>query len=226
MKFRFVCATRESPAGFAANTALGRSLALYRAPIIELRLFANNSRGLPALYNEALKEAAGDPALLIFIHDDVYLCDFYWPGHVLEALGQFDVVGIAGCTQRAARQPAWCFVDERLTWAPLATLSGAVGHGMGFPPARVDVFGPPRQAVKLLDGVLLAVRSETLLSRAIVFDERFDFHFYDMDLCRQAEAKNLRMGTWDISAIHQSVGDYESPAWKAACAQYLEKWRS
>jgi hypothetical protein len=55
-KFRFVCATRETQQQFA-NTALGRSLALFPFPFIELRLFPSNATGLPKLYNIALRES-------------------------------------------------------------------------------------------------------------------------------------------------------------------------
>ena len=40
-KVRVVCATRETTEGFAARSALGRSLRLY-APLFELRLFPGN----------------------------------------------------------------------------------------------------------------------------------------------------------------------------------------
>jgi hypothetical protein len=79
--------------------------------------------------------------------------------------------------------------------------------------------------VKLLDGVLLAAHSETLISKNLRFDERFDFHFYDLDFCRQAEAKHLRLGTWPLSLIHESAGQFGSPAWREAYAKYLDKWK-
>jgi hypothetical protein len=91
-------------------------------------------------------------------------------------------------------------------WDDSGNLSGSVAHGTGFPPTVLNRFGPPGKAVKLLDGFFLAVRSETLLSKGIRFDESFDFHFYDMDFCRQAEQHGLRMGTWTLSAIHESGG--------------------
>jgi GT2 family glycosyltransferase len=121
--------------------------------------------------------------------------------------------------------PAWLFTDTDMT-RDEEYLSGVVGHGTGFPPEDITVFGPPFQEVKLLDGVMLIARSETLLSKGISFDERFDFHFYDMDFCRQAELQNLRMGTWSISVIHESAGAFGSPAWHAAYRRYLEKWGS
>lgn len=225
LKFRLVCATRESRDGFFANTALGRSIPSVVAPYAELTLFDRNATGLPSLYNAAIRDAAANPAVLIFIHDDIHLCDFFWPYHLLAALRAFDIVGLAGNKRRVPRQPSWAFVDDRFTWDDRSNLSGLVAHGKLFPPDNVRNFGPPGQEVKLLDGLLLACRSEILLANDVFFDERFDFHFYDMDFCRQAETKGLRMGTWALSVIHESRGLLGSPVWRAAYAQYLEKWR-
>ena len=224
VKFRIISATRYSREDFFARSALGRSLPLY--PFVELRLFADNSTGLPALYNTALREAASDPALLVFVHDDVHLCDFFWHKHLYEGLQAFDIIGVAGNKRRAPRQSAWLFLDERLTPDAMHNLSGLIAHGNGFPPQRLDFFGPPCQEVKLLDGVVLAAHSNTLLSRGVGFDERFDFHFYDMDFCRQAETQGLRMGTWNLSLIHESVGNAGGPSWQRAYAHYLNKWQS
>jgi GT2 family glycosyltransferase len=225
--FRFVCATREPAADFAAKTALGRSLAPYlSSPLVEVRLFAENRVGLPQLYNQAIREAAARPAVLIFIHDDVHLCDFFWAMHVLAGLRSFDVIGLAGSKHRAPRQPSWYYIDERFTPEAPENMSGIVAHGNGFPPANVSCYGAPRQQVKLLDGLFLAVQSQTLLANRLEFDERFDFHFYDMDFCRQAEARNLRLGTWTISVVHESGGNLGSPEWRSGYARYLEKWQS
>jgi hypothetical protein len=225
-KFRIVCATRENASEFAVKTALGRSLALFPYPDVELRLFPSNISGLPVVYNIALREAALDPAILIFIHDDACFYDFFWPYHIAEALRAFDIVGLAGNRRRAAGQPAWRFLDEKLTRDEKSNLSGIVAHGSTWPPDYVSYYGPPYQQVKLLDGVLLAAAAETLLSKGITFDERFDFHFYDLDLCRQAELRQLKLGTCSVSVMHASDGKFGTPGWRAAYAEYLKKWRS
>jgi hypothetical protein len=226
VKFRVVCATRATREDFATRTPLGRSLALFPYPFVELRLFASNSTGLPALYNTALREAAGDPAVLVFIHDDVYLFDFFWPNHILEALRMFDIVGLAGNKRRVAGQPAWRFLDDKLTRDNRENLSGIVAHGSQWPPQYVSYYGAPYQQVKLLDGLMLAGASETLLSKGMTFDERFDFHFYDLDFCRLAESKNLRLGTCSMSVMHASDGDFTAPGWKVAYDHYMRKWQS
>jgi GT2 family glycosyltransferase len=228
-KIRLVCATRLSNDAFFIQTALGRSVVLYQTiPVpgkIELRLFQSNTQGLSAVFNAAIEEARADPAILVFIHDDLFLCDFYWPHHLLAALQHFDVVGLAGNKRRVPGQPSWMYLDEQLTRDDFANFSGIIGHGDGFPNLReLSVYGEPGQEVKLLDGVMLAARSQTLIEHGLSFDARFTFDFYDLDFCRQAELSRLRMGTWAISAIHQSGGHVGCPSWREAYEQYLKKY--
>jgi len=47
---------------------------------------------------------------------------------------------------------------------------------------------------------------------------------YDMDFCRQAELKDLKMGTWDISVLHDSLGRLGTDSWNAGYKKYLDKW--
>jgi GT2 family glycosyltransferase len=221
---RFVCATRVGRAQFDTETALGRSLSLYRKSVLfELDLYESNSRGLPLAYNQSIEDARARPAALVFVHDDVFLSDFYWHERILRGLEHFRLVGVAGNRRRVPRQQAWAIADARLGW-DAEHLSGVVAHGGGFPSENVIYFGAPRQECKLLDGVLLAANSETLHEHGIRFDTRFDFHFYDMDLCRQFEAKGLSMGTWPIGLIHQSVGPTDSPEWRKALGVYRAKY--
>jgi GT2 family glycosyltransferase len=224
VKVRIVCATRAARESFAGATALGRSLSLLRPAGVELRLFPGNTAGLPSVYNSAIAESAADPAILLFMHDDVHLCDFHWTDTLNGALERFAVAGVAGNRRRVARQPGWRFLDERFTRDRRENLSGTVGHGHGFPAERVDVYGPAGQQVMLLDGVLLAARSETLHAKALRFDEQFDFHFYDLDFCRQAERAGLSMGTCAVSLIHESKGSFGGEGWRRGYERYLSKW--
>ncbi|MEN9773900.1 MAG: hypothetical protein RL322_970 [Pseudomonadota bacterium] len=230
---RFVCATRLSAAEFETGCALGRSLALYRSQfgaLFQTRLFAENAEGLPTVYNRAIDESDNHPALLVFIHDDVWLTDLFWPSRFHEALTQFDLVGVAGSRRRLPGQLSWGLVrktEGSIGWDDREYLSGCVAHG---PRTETPViqsvghFGPARVEVKLLDGVLMLAHSQTLIQRGLRFDPRFDFHFYDLDLCRQAEQIGLRMGTWDLSLIHCSEGSFQDPRWLTAYQTYLQKW--
>lgn len=222
---RIVTATRLTRERFLSESLLGRSLRALRAvERFEVTLHAENRTGLPVLYNRAIAQAADQPALLVFVHDDVMFCDFHWALRLREGLERFDVIGLAGNRRRLPGQPAWAFVDERLTWDDRAQLSGVVGHGSVFPPPNVSVFGSPGVEVRLLDGLLLAAHSATLLAHGLRFDERFDFHFYDMDFCRSAEQCGVRMGTWPLAVVHGSGGNFRSPGWKAGLERYRAKW--
>lgn len=224
LPLRLVCGTRLSEADFHANSALGRCLRLAYGdvPILELALFPGGNPGLPAVYNRAIRDAADRPAVLVFVHDDIHLLDLYWIDRLYVALGQFHVVGLVGSTRRLPRQPGWRFRDERFTLEDAAHLSGAIAHGPSFPASvrRFGAVGP----CKLLDGVFLAARSDNLIANDLRFDERFDFHCWDLDFCRQAEAKGMIMGTAPIGVLHESRGKFLTDAWSAAFETYCAKW--
>ena len=222
---RVVCATRADPDQFFGTTALGRSWTLFESsPDCELLVYPSNSAGLSTLYNQAIEAAIKQPAILVFVHDDVHLCDLFWRERVRQAVERFDVAGVAGNRRRKSRQPSWLFADDKFTRETAESLSGSIGHGRGFPCSNVSVYGPSAQECKLLDGVMLIVESATLATHDLRFDTRFSFHFYDMDFCRQVELKGLRMGTWPISVIHESAGGFGTTAWKDAYGRYLEKY--
>jgi len=224
-RMRVICATRKDREEFFSTAPLGRSLTLNRPPGVEVRLFPRNSEGLPALYNRAISESIQDDVIFVFVHDDIHLCDFHWASRIAGGLGAFDVLGLAGNRRRVPGQPGWLFLDERLTRDSRENLSGVIAHGSGFAPDSIDAFGPAGQEVKLLDGVLLAVTSATLRATSLRFDERFDFHFYDLDFCRQAERAGLKMGTWPVSVVHESAGNFASAGWRLSYETYLDKWQ-
>jgi tetratricopeptide (TPR) repeat protein len=227
-KVRLVCATRMKADEFLAESSLGKSLVAY-IPLFddfELQLFAENAKGLSTIYNSAIEYAKQDPAILLFIHDDVHLMDYFWIANIRESLHQFDIVGLTGNVRRSPGQVGWSFLTSDFEQDEFSSgnLSGMIGDGLTGLPAKLVNYGPAKRECKLLDGVMLAVDSETLIRSGLRFDERFKFHFYDMDFCRQAELKNLRMGTWPISIIHDSGGAFGSPTWWDGLYLYREKY--
>lgn len=224
MKITLVVGSRTSETDFLRTTATGRSLAFNKPPFLDLRLFPNNKEGLSKIYNQAIRECISNPSTLVFAHDDLHFLDYFWFNRILEGLAHFKIVGLAGNLRRVPRQPSWAFVDTRFIWDKREYLSGVVGHGNSFPPRKLSKFGLPRQRVMLLDGLLLGCESETLINNNLFFDERFDFHFYDLDFCRQAESKNISCGTWDLSLIHESRANFASESWKSSYQKYLDKW--
>jgi GT2 family glycosyltransferase len=131
---------------------------------------------------------------------------------------------VAGNKRRLPNQPSWAFVDSKFTWDDKRYLSGIVGHGSGFPPKSLNFYGQTGKEVKLLDGVFIACKSELLKTNNLMFDEKFNFHFYDLDFCRSAEQKKIKMGTWSITLIHESSGNFGSPGWIKNRDAYFKKW--
>jgi len=219
-----VSATRLSEQEFWQRAALGISLRrLAVNDRISFFVAFANQKPLPAVYNGRIR-AEGANRRLVFMHDDIWIDDYFFVDRIIAALEQYDVVGVAGNRRRAERQPSWAFVNDAFVWDERGNLSGAVAHGAN-PFGAVTRFGPTPAACELLDGLLLAVNRQSLLQHNVSFDERFDFHFYDMDFCRTARAAGLRLGTWPLCVTHQSGGGgYESPAWRGNYSKYLDKW--
>jgi GT2 family glycosyltransferase len=228
---KLISATQVSEALFWDATYLGRSLrripdSLRPPSLIAFGNTGPKARGLSEIFNRALD--ASDPETnLVFLHDDVYLNDWFFTQRVAEALERFDVVGLAGSANPDLSQPSWglCFDSQLKTlgWQPGLRRSGAVNH-FDYSCPSVSIYGPTPLACTLLDGVLLAVRTSLLKEREVRFDPRFKFHCYDIDFCRTAVQKGLRLGTWPISITHNSGGAYGSESFKAAARAYLEKW--
>jgi hypothetical protein len=225
LPIRLVFGTRENPADFLARTALGKSIALYRiVEGLELRIFEENTLGLATVYNMAIDEAISDPAVLIFVRDDIHICDFHWASHLLSGLEMFEIVGAAGNVRRNSRQPTWQHLDEHLTMDAPGNLAGQIGLGNGFPCRSVAVYGEPYQQVRLLHDAMIACPSELLIDQGVYFDEQFDAHFHVMDFCRQAEALGLRMGTCPLSIVDQAPEASAAASWRDGYRRYLDKW--
>ncbi len=225
MPIRVVCATRMTRDQFTRESATGRSLHYARSVSpAQLLLFAQNERGLSSVYNEAIDKARGEPAVLVFMHDDVLITDYHWGLRVREALQRFDLVGLAGNVRRMSGQASWIMADGQPQRDDPSHFSGAVGHGSGYPAANLSHYGDVPRACKLLDGVFLAIDSRTLARTGLRFDEQFAFHGYDADFCMQADRMGLRLGTFALSIVHESRGRFGSKPWAEAHRLFCDKW--
>lgn len=223
---RIISATRLSRKAFIEESPLGASLGrLSFDKRLTARVAFENTTGLPEIYNAAL-EAPDAAEILVFMHDDIWIEDFFFVDRIIRALQSFDVMGIAGNRRRVPKQPSWAFAGHaggKLVWDARENLSGAVAHGTA-PFGPITYFGPTPASCELLDGVLLAVRRDALRSSGVRFDTRFDFHFYDLDFCRTARASGLALGCEALAITHRSTGDFGSAKWRQNYATYLEKW--
>ena len=220
----FVSATRLNEKDFWSKSLLGRSLRpRLNQTTIKCKIAFENTRGLPEVYNEAIREI--DTDILVFLHDDVWLEDTQLMQKIRAALKLNDVVGVAGNIRRLRGQPAWLFLRNASGDLELdrPNLSGAIKHGK---PGKYEVstFGPTPASCELMDGVFLAAKKRTLIGSQVQFDERFKFDFYDIDFCRTARQKGLSLSTWPIDLIHMSSGVFGNPSWLAMESIYKKKW--
>lgn len=219
-----VSATRLSEADFRSKSALGLSLKrLARDSRLSAHIAFENARGLPEVYNARITAQDGRD-IVVFMHDDVWIDDYFLADRILEGLAIYDVIGVAGNRRRVPQQPGWAFVDTWLTWDERANLSGRVAHGKS-PFGAVSYYGAIPAECELLDGVFLAARRSRLVETGVLFDAAFDFHFYDMDFCRSSRKNGLRLATWPICLTHQSGGVFGKDAWNEKYRLYLQKWK-
>ena len=221
-----VSATRSSEGEFLSKSALGISLGrLGNDPRLKAHVAYANAQGLSRIYNSRISADTGVEAL-VFIHDDVWIDDYYLADRVLEGLETYDVIGVAGTKTYMKGRPGWALLAEASVSEGEAKkdLSGAIASGE-TPFGQVSFFGLVPSDVEFLDGVFIAARKSSLNEKGVLFDTRFDFHYYDVDFCRAARQRGLRLGTWPICLTHQSAGgSYGTPKWKEAHRAYMEKW--
>lgn len=235
-KTRLVASTKLGERDFWSRSPLGRSLLAMPHPLRpELRLrFDNHGEiGLPAIYNRAI-ECCPDGMALLFVHDDVWIHDAFLEHRLDEGLRRADIVGLAGSRNSSPSHPSWGLsFDEELRptgWQHGGglSLSGAVSHGLPSadrpPVVQLGIYGAFPAECDLLDGLLLACRSERLKETGTRFDERFTFHLYDLDFCRSSKANGLSLSTWPILVTHASGGNFGSDEFRTAARAYLEKW--
>lgn len=230
---RVVTATRLSESEFYKSCPLGQSLRKLSQDkrICSAAAFQNTS-GLSEVFNRALMLSGdNEPDILVFCHDDVRINDHFLVDHLLKGLGCYDVIGVAGGRAAKVNQLSWIgFTDPELSYPPTfltdpALMHGAVARLDSNNEVLVDYFGAVPAHCDLLDGLFFAVRRSKLVENNIMFDQRFMFHFYDLDFCRQAQSKGLSLGVWPISVTHENKTDgYRSIDWYESAQIYLKKW--
>lgn len=229
-KFCVVTATREKTIeDFKKNTLLGQSLEIKTYFDVDIVCFSNNSTGLSNCYNTAIQQFINDDRILVFVHDDIALLDYYWPIRVYEALQKYDIVGVAGNVRHNINFPSWAHSHSdgnMLHWDEDKYLSGTMLHSEMWPPKIITVYGDLNKQVVTLDGAFLACTTKTLRDYNLSFDERFDFHFYDMDFCKTAVEKQCKLGTFPLSLMHAGKGNMNTQSYKEAYIKYNEKWKN
>jgi GT2 family glycosyltransferase len=211
---QFVAASRRTKETIN-DSALGKSLArMRRDRRFTARLTVDNELGLPLIYNHAI-ESDDAVDVLAFIHDYVWSDDFNIVDHLASAIEQFDVIGVVGGAGPPIEGAPWFAAEDRRR--------GSIAQG-AEPFGKVHRYSPSPATCALLDGVFIAARKVALIEAGVRFDPAFPFHFYDLDFCRAASSRGLKVGVWPIALTHQSSGNFHSPEWAEARAVYERKW--
>lgn len=174
-----------------------------------------DARCLAEAYARALGACRHE--VVVFAHDDLELAAERPLSCLTGALGQCDVVGVAG--SRRVHGPA-------VNWDGHPHIHGWVAYpcadGAGWDATLYSLESGLLHGMQALDGLLIAVRRDT--ARRIGFDaETFDgFHFYDLDFTYRAWRQGLRLAvSTDLVVFHASQGNF-GPEWN----RYAERFRA
>lgn len=226
MEIIVVTASREDDQGFG-DTQLVESLSKMEWDWVNNPIYRTlcNYGGLPQLYNRIVtnEERRGKTAILV--HDDVRIEDLFFVEKLEQAMGHYDIVGLAGTTEfdfnMGGLPISWYSRDRH----GCGVLSGAVAHPQPDRRIAMSSYGLFQQDCIAIDGLFMAVNVGALLDAEVSFDERFRFNFYDLDFCLSAGNAGLRIGTWPIWVCHQSRGEgVASDEFAAEQELFLDKW--
>lgn len=206
--------------GHKEETGLYRSLT--KLGINKFHFFENNRVSLPTCYNRIIDEHAGQAEIMLFVHDDVVIGDVFIREKLNETADRkgYVIMGLAGAAtfelDLSAARTGW---HQRTSKG----LSGAVEHVQADGTNIMLVWGPTPQRCVVMDGLFLAVDVGQI--GRVRFDERFQFHFYDLDFCLTAHRAGLPLGTTNVYVTHQSFGDFGSPMFFSEQEKFRLKWK-
>ena len=104
MQIEVISATRHSEENFWNKSALGISLKrIAPGNAIFPRIAFNNQEGLSTVYNNGIA-AAENQSILVFIHDDVWIDDYFLSQRIVDGLHYYQVIGVAGNRRRVSQQ--------------------------------------------------------------------------------------------------------------------------
>lgn len=198
-------------ARFASMSAsFDRALAGWPHDIVRIA----DAKSIAEGYNRGAAAARGE--IIVFAHDDVEIIAADFGHRLVRALAECDVVGVAGATR--ANGPAWSFAG----WPFL--------HGLVIYPAepgyRVTVYSraaPLARNMKVMDGVLLAMRREIALRVGWDAETCDGFHGYDVDFTLRASQTGLRLAVaTDLGLVHRSYGSFEDD-WESTARKLMAR---
>ena len=222
MKFKFVIATGK-PNGTRLPIHDFLDNVKHDGIDVELDIHYNNRSGLSATYNKAIDNCT-DFDFIAFVHDDIWINDVFFFSKVINS--QFDVIGAVGGL-------FWCvpkdfpIYEKPLIWTTATCGRGASGfmnHDLKNGYFLPSSYGVAPKETMTLDGSII-IFTRKAIQAGLRWDEQFNFHFYDMDICFSAHRLGLKVGTANILLTHESVGgSVVQPEFMASQRKFIEKW--
>ena len=185
--------------------------------LFDFKISKDNKTGLSKVYNSYLNNLEHKNKILLFVHDDVEINDFY----LVEKLNEspYVVTGLAGAKKIDLNKPsAWHLMSNREDWV------GEVTH---FADGQewTSVFGPSKSRALVIDGLFIAVDVDKAFEKGLNFDEDFDFHHYDLSFCLHCNEKKASVGVLPIKVTHHGLGDsMNTPEWHSSATKFREKF--
>jgi hypothetical protein len=194
---------------------------------IHLDITYGNKKGLPEVYNAKFREyAQAGYEFIVFCHDDVYIDDANLIAKLSRARNAFgaELIGVAGGSRPNIASPTlWHRMCSQGTW------HGAVQHpssdGSSF---LTSVYGTTPAPVDVLDGLFLAIHTESALRTGWSFNTAFRFHHYDLAASLDAKRLGMQAVVYPLNVIHVSpgLGDLRDPEWLQSDANFLRLYGS
>lgn len=185
---------------------------------VDFFVISNNQEGLSKQYNKVLKDPKHKDKIVLFVHDDVELNDLFLYEKLINS--PYSITGLAGAT-------SFNKLADKLAWhlaAPKHTYVGEVAHS---DKSRVwtTVFGPVPSRALTLDGLFLSVKINDVTEKELLFDEEFNFHFYDIAFCLRANQKQITCGVLPVYVVHYGLGDSMlTPEWEHANTKFKQQY--
>jgi hypothetical protein len=201
----------------------------YDKSVFDFEIVKDNKSGLPEVYNRFLVEKNKDK-IVLFVHDDLEIHDL----NLVEKLNEspWDITGLAGGSQYQLQvNNLWHICTPRETHSGSVThpFAQQIGNEIQVDTTRklTTLFGPWPQRCLVLDGLFLAVDVEKALAVDWKFDERHQFHHYDIASCLGANEKKLKMGTYPIFVVHHGLGNsFMTQEWAQSNETFKKNWQN
>lgn len=205
-----ICCSIDDSRFARAHASYARALADWPHEFVKI----DDAKSLAEGYTRALHFAKHP--LVVFTHDDVEILNDALGHRLQRHLDRCDIVGIAGAER--ATGPSWVHAGHpRLHGC--VVLPDPRGYEVNIYSER----GPLIEGLQVLDGVFLAMRSET--ARTVGWDAQTftHFHAYDIDFTLRAAKMGYRIAAaTDLGVLHHSRGGY-GDAWAREAAKLVAK---